>query len=293
MQLERVGVWSGQVGRMPATQAREAVAAIEELGFRTIWFPEGAGKEAMAQSTILLAASRQIVVAPGIANIWARDAMAMINGARTIVDAFPGRFLLGVGVSHAPSVARRGHDYRRPYSTMVGYLDEMDAAPYQGPEPPSPPEVVLAALGPKMLRLAAERTIGAHPYFVPVEHTPFARSTLGPDPLLAPEQAVVVATDPAEARAIARIHTRHYLALDNYRNNLLRMGWSEGDVAGDGSDALVDAVVAWGDVAAIQARVAAHFEAGADHVSVQVLNGPADVFPIDELRQLSGALLEL
>jgi probable F420-dependent oxidoreductase len=218
----------------------------------------------------------------------------MINGARTLVDAFPDRFLLGVGVSHAPSIAKRGQEYRLPYTTMRTYLDAMEAAPYQGPpETVNPPEIVLAALGPRMLRLAADRTKGAHPYFVPVEHTTFARAEMGPGPLLAPEQGVVLATDPAEARSIARIHTRHYLALDNYRNNLLRLGWSEDDVAGDGSDALVDAVVAWGDVATIQSRVAAHFEAGADHVCVQVLNGPADVFPTGELRQLSGALLEL
>ena len=278
---------------MPAAAAREAVVAIEELGFRTIWYPEGAGKEAMAQAAILLAASHDIVAAPGIANLWARDAMAMINGARTLVDAFPGRFLLGVGVSHAPIIARRGHEYRRPFTTMRTYLDDMEAAPYIGPTPPSQPEIVLAALGPRMLRLAAERTRGAHPYFVPVEHTTFARAELGPDPLLAPEQAVVLATDPEEARSIARVHTRHYLALDNYVNNLLRLGWSDDDLAGDGSDALVDAVVAWGDVAAIQKRVAAHFEEGADHVCVQVLNGPADEFPIAELRRLSRALLEL
>jgi len=293
MELGRVGVWSGQVGRMPAAAVREAVVVIEELGFRTIWYPESGAKEAMSQAAILLAASREMVVAPGIANIWARDPMAMINGARTLGDAFPDRFLLGIGVSHAPSVARRGHDYRRPLSTMRTYLDGMDAAPYIGPEPSSPPEIVLAALGPRMLRLAAQRTRGAHPYFVPVEHTTFARAELGPEPLLAPEQAVVLSTDPAEARRIARIHTRHYLALDNYRNNLLRLGWSDDDVAGDGSDALVDAVVAWGDVAAIQERVAAHLEEGADHVCVQVLNGPADEFPVAELRRLSGPLLEL
>src|SRR5680860_295812 len=293
MELGRVGVWSGQLGRMPATAAREAVAAIEELGFRTVWYPESVAKEAMSQAAFLLGASKDMVVASGIANIWARDPVAMINGARTLAEAFPGRFLLGIGVSHPPSVARRGHQYRHPLATMRAYLDGMDDAPYLGPQPSIPPEIVLAALGPRMLRVAAERTKGAHPYFVPVEHTSFARAELGPDPLLAPEQGVVLTTDPVEARSIARNHTRHYLALDNYRNNLVRMGWSAVDLSGAGSDELVDAVIAWGDVSRIQARVAAHLAAGADHVSVQVLNGPPDRFPLTELRRLAGALLEL
>jgi probable F420-dependent oxidoreductase len=278
---------------MPATAAREAMVAIEALGFGAVWYPESAAKEAMSQAAVLLAATSEIAVASGIANMWARDPAAMINGARTLADAFGDRFLLGIGVSHAPSVARRGHHYRRPLQAMRAYLEGMEDAPYQGPAPSSPPQIVLAALGPRMLRLAAERTWGAHPYFVPVEHTSFARAELGPGPLLAPEQGVVLSTDPGEARSIARDHARYYLALDNYRNNLERMGWSASDVAGDGSDELIDAVIAWGDVAAIQARVAAHLAAGADHVCVQVLNGPRDQFPLSELRLLAAALLEL
>jgi len=293
MELGRVGIWSGQLGRMPATAVREAIGAIEALGFGTVWYPESVTKEAMSQAALLLAASREMVVASGIANIWARDPAAMINGARTLADAFPGRFLLGIGVSHAPNVARRGHDYRRPLAAMRAYLDDMDNAPYFGPQPSGPPEIVLAALGPRMLRLAAERTRGAHPYFVPPEHTSFARAELGPDPLLAPEQAVVLSSDPVTARGIARDHARGYLALDNYRNNLGRLGWSDADLSGGGSDALIDAVIAWGDVAAIQARVAAQLAAGADHVCVQVLNGPPDQFPLAELGRLAGALLEL
>jgi probable F420-dependent oxidoreductase len=278
---------------MPAAEVRESVAGIEALGFRAVWFPEAFAKEAMAQAALLLAAGREIVVASGIANIWARDPVAMANGARALAEAYPDRLVLGIGVSHAPSVARRGHEYAHPLAVMREYLDAMEQAQYLGPEPEQKPPVVLAALGPLMLRLAAERTRGAHPYFVPVAHTAFARAELGAEALLAPEQAVVLATDPVEARAIARGHTRHYLALDNYRNNLLRLGWSEADVAGDGSDALVDAVVAWGDAAAIQARVAAHLEAGADHVGVQVLNGPPDRFPLEQLESIAPALLEL
>lgn len=293
MELGRVGIWSMQLGRMPMAAVRETVMEIESLGFRSIWYPEILAKEAMSQAALLLAAGSEVVVASGIANIWARDPVAMINGARTLAEAYPGRFVLGIGVGHAPTATRRGHQYRRPFSTMSAYLEAMAQAPYLGPEPAQPPAVLLAALGPRMLQLAAERAQGAHPYFVPVEHTAIARAALGAGPLLAPEQGVVLAIDAAEARMIAREHTRHYLALEHYRNNLRRMGWSEADVAGDGSDGLVDAVVAWGDVSAIQARVAAHLAAGADHVSVQVLNGPPHRFPMDELRQMAPALLEL
>jgi len=293
MELGRVGVWSGNFATMPASALRDAVPKIESLGFRTLWFPESFAKEAFALAATLLAAGEHTIAASGIANIWARDATAMVNGGRTLEDAYPGRLLLGIGVSHAPSAERRGGDYRKPFSMMVDYLDAMEAAPYGGPPIPQDPPLVLAALGPKMLDLAARRTKGAHPYFVPVEHTALAREIMGPDALLAPEQAVVLATDPDEARAIARSHTVTYLALPNYRNNLLRLGWSEQDTAASGSDALVDAVVAWGNVDAIEDRVAAHLAAGADHVSIQVLNGPVEEFPIRELTELAPALLDL
>ncbi len=176
---------------------------------------------------------------------------------------------------------------------MRAYLDAMDDVTYAGPEPAQEAPVVLAALGPAMLRLAAERTRGAHSYFVPVEHTALARAQMGKGALLAAEQAVVLSGDPAEARAIARTHTRRYLALDNYRNSLLRLGWSEPDLAGDGSDRLVDAVVAWGDAARIQARVAAHLDAGADHVCIQVLTDRPGEFPLEDLQSLTPAMLEL
>ena len=293
MELSRVGIWSMQLGRMPAAAVRQTVAEIEALGFRAVWYPEVLAKETMSQAALLLAAGSEGVVASGVANIWARDPVAMMNGARTLAEAYPGRFLLGIGVGHAVTAARRGNVYRRPLAAMEAYLTAMAEAPYLGPPPAEAPPVVLAALGPRMLQLAGARARGAHSYFVPVEHTAFARSVLGPGPLLAPEQAVVLADDAAEARSVARNHTRVYLGLSSYPANLRRLGWSEADVAGDGSDALVDAVVAWGDVPAIQARVAAHLAAGADHVSVQVLNGPPDRFPMAELRRLAPALLEL
>ena len=215
--------------------------------------------------------------------------MAMANGARTLADAYPGRFVLGIGVSHAPSVATRGHEYARPIATMRDYLDAMDAASYRAPEPAEEAPRVLAALGPKMLELAAERTRGAHPYFTPPEHTAMARETMGAGAWLAPEQAFVLDTDPESARAKARDHMGYYLALDNYRRNLERLGYGADDFEGGGSDRLVDAIVAWGDVDAVRDRVKAHLEGGADHVCVQAIGDD----PLDELRQVAPALREL
>lgn len=291
--LGRVGVWTFALDRASASEARAFVAALEEMGFRALWIPEGLGsKEAFAHAATLLAAGRSLVVATGIASIWARDPVAMANGARALEDAFPGRFVLGMGVSHEFSVSHRGHEYRHPYRRMVAYLQAMEEARYGGPNKQGWPPMVLAALGPRMLALAAERTAGAHSYFVPVEHTEFARQTMGPGPLLMPEQAAVLETDPGRARAVARAFMEHYLELPNYANNLRRLGWREEDLAGGGSDRLVDAIVAWGDVEAVRARVRAHLDAGADHVSVQVLTEDPRRLPTPELRELAPALLE-
>ncbi|CAN5137713.1 TIGR03620 family F420-dependent LLM class oxidoreductase [soil metagenome] len=264
-------MWSFEVERLPAREAQAFARRVEELGFPVLWIPESAvSKEVFTQATLLLSATERLVVATGIANIWARDAVAMRNGERALAEAFPRRFLLGLGVSHEPAVRRRGGTYKRQLQHMRGYLDAMDAARYSGPEPAHPPDRVLAALGPKMLDLARERTAGAHPYFVPVEHTAFARQRLGADPLLAWEQAVCLETTPSAAREIAKRHMAGYLRLDNYANNLRRLGWTAADLAGP-TDALVDAVVAHGDAAALAERVRAHHAAGADHVCLQVL----------------------
>lgn len=290
--LGRVGVWAN-LDRVPAAALREFVAEVDALGYGALWFPETAGgKEAFSLATLLLASSRRVVVATGIANLWARDAMAMANGARALGEAFPGRFLLGVGVSHRPSVELRGHRYDHPLREMRGYLDAMDAARYVGPATAEPAPRVLAALGPRMLRLAAERSAGAHPYFVPVEHTALARESLGPGPLLAVEQAVMLENDPAVARRIAReAHTSRYLRLENYANNLRRLGWRDEDLRDGGSDRLVDAIVASGDVAAVRDRVREQLDRGADHVCVQVLRADPARPPIDELRALAPALI--
>ena len=200
-------------------------------------------REVFAHAAWILSSTERAVVASGIANIWARDPTAMANGWRMLSDAYPGRFVLGIGVSHAGSVARRGGTYERPYSAMREYLDAMDRAPSAAPEPESTPRLVLAALGPRMLELAAERAHGVHPYFVPVEHTAFARQRLGPGPVLAVEQTVVFESDPSEARRVARGFALDYLQTENYARNLRRVGWTDADVAGQGSDALIDAVV--------------------------------------------------
>ena len=269
--LGRVGIWSFALQRLTAADAGAAVREYERLGYPAVWMPESVGsKDVFAHATLLLSGSERAIVAPGIASIYARDPMAMAGGAKALAEAFPGRFVLGIGVSHAPSVATRGGSYGKPVETMVTYLDGMAAASYAGPEPAEPVPLVLAALGPRMLELAATRADGAHPYFVPVEHTPIARARLGPEPCLAVEQTAVLSTDPDEARRIGRAFARHYLALPNYANNLRRLGWSDADIANDGSDRLIDAVVGWGDVDAIVGRVKAHLDAGADHVCVQL-----------------------
>ncbi|HEY3126448.1 MAG TPA: LLM class F420-dependent oxidoreductase [Candidatus Limnocylindria bacterium] len=290
--LGRVGAWTFDIERLSAAQAREYVRELESLGVPALWIPESLGsKEIFAHAGLLLAASERLVIASGIANIWARDATAMANGHRTLTEAYPGRFLLGIGVSHAPTVKLRGATYEKPLEAMRRYVDAMDKAPYTGAAPSEPPGRVLAALGPLMLRLAAERSIGAHPYFVPVEHTTIARKELGVGPLLAVEQAAVLSTDPTIARATARKHMKRYLSLDNYANNLRRLGWGEADLANEGSDTLVDAVVVWGDTKKIRARVETHLASGADHVCVQLLRPDLATHPLAEWRALAPALL--
>jgi probable F420-dependent oxidoreductase len=290
MELGRIGVWLGPLSLKTAAETRDFAPELEAIGYEAIWFGEGVGtKECFTQAGTLLAWTQRAVVASGIANIYARDPMATANGARSLADAYPGRFLLGIGVSHAPSVAERGHDYARPLATMSAYLDAMENAVFRGVEPAEPAEVVLAALGPKMLQLAAERTRGAHPYFTPPEHTAMAREVMGEGPLLAPEQAFVLEADPATARAKAREHMGYYLRLDNYRRNLQRLGFREEELDDGGSDRLVDAIVAWGEVDAVRDRVQEHLDAGADHVCVQAVGDD----PLGDLRQVAPALREL
>ena len=289
----RVGVWFGPIGLLPAKDERAAIARIEELGYGAAWFGEGLNnREALSHAALLLGASERIPVASGVASIWVRDATAAINGANTLNEAYDGRFLLGIGVSHAPAVNLRGGNYEKPLTAMREYLEAMDQITYGAPKPADPSPVVLAALRPRMLELARDRTSGAHPYFVPPEHTERARGVLGPDPFLAPEQVVVLEAEPARAREIARRHMALYLALPNYVNNLRQLGYDDADFADGGSERLVDAIVAWGDEEAIAGRVREHLDAGADHVAVQAYADDGHE-ALAQLERLAPALLAL
>jgi probable F420-dependent oxidoreductase len=289
--LGPVGLWTRHLDVQPTEQVRAALTELEEQGWRSLWCWEVLGREALTNAALLLALSRRMVLGTGIANIWARDPAAMANAQRTLAEAYPDRFVLGVGVSHGPLVDARGHRYQRPLAKMRAYLDAMDAVPWQGPPLQEQPPRVLAALGPRMLALAAERSAGALTYNATPEATAWARSILGAGPLLAVEQAVVVEDDPAEARRIARGLLAFYMTLPNYLRAWERQGFTPEDLAGGGSDRMVDAVVAWGGPQAVAERVRAHLDAGADHVCLQVLDPDPDGVPLAGWRALAPTLL--
>ena len=289
--LKKIGIWTGAFESQPATKIKAAATELEQLGYGAIWYSEGLGRESLTQAGLLLSATSHIVIATGIANIYGRDPMTMASAQKTLTEAYPERFLLGLGVSHVPLVERlRGHAYEKPVAKMSEYLEAMDKAPYNSVRPVTMHRV-LAALGPKMLELAASRSDGAHTYNVTPEHTSTARRILGQGPLLAVEQAVVLEKDVARARKIARAFLAFYLTLPNYTNNFLRLGFTEDDCTGEGSDRLIDAIVAWGDAEAIRGRIDSHFAAGADHVCIQALPADPKSLPSEEWRQLAKALI--
>ena len=288
-----LGIWTFNLDLLPSAQAAETVAELESLGYGTVWIPEAVGREAFTSAELLLRGGESIVVATGVASIWMRHPMAAAAAQKTVSEAYPDRFLLGLGVSHAPMVdGVLGEHYDKPLSAMKSYLDGMDNAIFAavGPPPESPPRRALAALRPKMLGLAGERTDGALTYNVAPEHTADARTDLGADAALCVEQAVVLSTDADEARTIARRHLGIYMGLPNYVGNWTRYGMTEDDLADGGSDRLVDHVVVWGDEAAIAKRVQEHRDAGADHVCVQVLTADQGRPPMEEWRRLADAL---
>ena len=288
--LGKVGLWTGILDGLPSSVANELCAEAAELGFKTIWIPEAVGRDPFVTAMRVLENTTEVTIATGIANIYARDAMTMANAQRSIEEAHPGRFLLGLGVSHMHLVEWvRKHDYSKPLTYMREYLEMMHKARFMAVGPSELPEIVLAALGPKMLELAASQTAGAHPYFVPPEHTQIAREVMGSEALLYPEQMVVLEEDPETARAIARQHMKTYSALPNYANNLIRLGYDADDIE-NMADVVVDAVVAWGSIDAIKTRVQDHFDAGADHVCVQVLTEEPQTVP-EGWRQLAPALV--
>lgn len=284
MDLGRLGVWSGALRNGERAAMDAAAAELEGLGYHTLWFPGGAHAGLAEHIQSLLEHTRTAIVATGIVNIWTHPPVAVAAQHHAITRAHPGRFLLGLGVSHEHVVAGSGQTYARPYQKMVDYLDALDAAPTPVPID----ERILAALGPRMLRLSAQRSQGAHPYFVPPAHTRIAREALGQGKLLAPEQMVVLETDAARARAIARPNIERYLNAPNYTRNLVRLGFADTELRDGGSDRLVDAIVAWGDAPTVMQRVRDHHAAGADHVCIQVLTDPPQ-----DLRQSLAAWRQL
>jgi probable F420-dependent oxidoreductase len=291
VELGSIGLWTFALEGLPHPELGNAARQVEELGYGTLWFGEAFGREALTQATMLLGATSRMVVATGIACLYGRDPVTMAQGQRTLAGAFPSRFVLGLGLSAPMGVERvRKRPFGPPLDTMRSYLDEMTTAPL-GPALPVGPRTVIAALGPKMLRLAAERAWGALTYFMPVEHTALARETMRPGALLAVEQAVVLDDDHDRARAVARAHVAGYLRVEHYVRRLLSLGFTEGDLADGGADHVVDALVAWGDRDTIASRVHKQLDAGADHVCLQVLTADPGRTPMREWRALATALL--
>lgn len=272
MKLGKLGVWYFFDG-VPAPQAAEAAQRIEGLGYSALWIPETVGRHTLVHAGWLLAHTGKLIVATGIANIYHREPGVTMQAQKTLAEQSGNRFLLGLGVSHKPLVEGvRGLEYGPPVATMRKYLDAMAASPYQGPPISEEPPTVIAALGPKMLELAREKCAGAHPYFSSPDHTAMAREILGPDRWLCVEQKVILETDAAKARELARPVAGIYTGLPNYRNNWLRMGMEEADFENGGSNRFIDATFAWGSVDKIKARIQEHFDAGASHVCIQPVN---------------------
>lgn len=289
--LGRIGVWTFAFDERHVAQIREDARAIESLGYAALWVPEGGGsRDVLIHLSLLLHATDDLTVCSGIANITARVPDVLQAGAITLADGFGDRPVIGVGVGHEYSTERRGIDWSGPLDRIQLYLDRMDAVDGL-PEPERPVRRMLAALGDRMLALAAERSLGAHTYFVPVAHTAHAREVLGDEPVLAVEQTVVLSTDRAEAGGIGGRWARDYLQLPNYANNWRRMGFDVDDVAGSGRDRLLEAGIAWGDADAIAARVREHLDAGADHVCLQVISDRSDDICLPQLQAIAEALL--
>jgi probable F420-dependent oxidoreductase len=284
MELTGVGIWSSQLRYGDPSESASAAAELDELGFTALWIPD-VGGPVFDSVQRLLAATERTMIATGILNLWMHSPSDVAESYAALTDEHGDRFLLGIGVSHAPLIdAGEPGRYRKPLAATATFLDGLDAAPR-----PVPTERrVLAALGPKMLALSAERARGAHPYLVTPDHTASAREILGAGPLLLPEQTVILCDSADEARRIGTNMLRSYLSMPNYANNMLRLGFSEEDVT-QVSDRLFDAIIAWGDEDAIMRRIAEHREAGADHVCVQVLLADPRAFPRAEWRRIAAA----
>jgi probable F420-dependent oxidoreductase len=285
MENRTVGVWAN-LGAMPAPDTLAFAKAVEKCSYTTLWVPEGGGgRDPFVHAAYLLSHTERLTLATGIANIWIRDPLAMCSAANSVAELGGGRFVLGIGVSHQPTVTDRGHTYIRPYSFMKEYLARLKSSMYRGVPPKQDVPIVIAALHPKMLELAARETRGTHPYFVPTKHTATVRAQIGPAPWICVEQTVVFETDTNKARAAARRFMGNYVPrLPNYTNNLRALGWQDAEFADGCSDRLVDAIVAWGNENKIRDRVDEHFKAGATHVCLQAIR--ADGQPGPDLRAL-------
>jgi probable F420-dependent oxidoreductase len=284
--LGRIGAWTFAFDMRPAAQIAIDAAAIESLGYGALWVPEGGGShDVLAHLAWLLASTDRLTIASGIANISAREPEVLARGADLLAEAYGGRLVLGVGVGHSYTTERRGMEWARPLGRMRRYLDVMDEAATDRPRAPR----MLAALGDAMLRLSAERALGAHTYFVPPAHTARARGVLGADAILAVEQGVILGGDAADARRVGREWCAGYLELPNYARNWERLGYAD-DVDGP-TDRLVDAAIAWGDVDAVVARVREHLDAGADHVCVQPILADESDVALPWFRELAPALM--
>lgn len=286
--LGPTGIWSGSLRYGDAAQAADAANELESLGYSTLWIPD-VGGDLWTPLASLLGATTSVTIATGILNLWMHEPEETAAKHAELTAAHGDRFMCGIGISHQPFIdlVKEAGTYTKPVATMAAYLDGLDAAP----APLAPANRMLAALGPKMLELARERTAGTHPYLVTPELTKQARDGIGPDRLVASEVGVVLETDPAKARAVARQALATYLALPNYSNNWKRHGFTDDDIADGGSDRLVDALFAWGDESAIAARVKEHRDAGADHVCIQVLSDDPRSINLEQMRTLAPALL--
>jgi len=280
MNIGKIGVWFF-LDAMTAPESAEFARTVERLGYGALWIPEAIGREPFAHSAYLAARTEKLVFATGIANIWARDPITMSAASQTVAELSGGRFVLGMGVSHKPLVSNlRGHSYEKPYSFMKYYLPKMKGGLYRAPKAKEEVPIVIAALHPKMLALAASETHGTHTYFVPPEHTAKVRAAVGAKPWICAAQAVILESDATKARAMARTYMKTYVPrLPNYTNNLKALGWKDADFENGCSDGLVDAIVAWGSEQKIQDRIDAHLKAGATHVCILPLRADNESLP--------------
>jgi probable F420-dependent oxidoreductase len=282
MELGKFGLWFF-LDAMPAEETLKFARMGEKLGYSALWIPEAVGRHPFAHAGYLLAQTERLILATGIANIYARDPITMAAGARSLAEQSGGRFILGIGVSHKHLVTGlRGHDYSKPYSYMAEYLSKMKTSMYKAAPPKEEPPILLAALHPKMLALAAGEANGTHTYFTTPEHTAKFRSAIGAKPWICAAQAVILETDAARARAAARNYMQIYLRAPNYIRSVKNVGFTDADVAENGSDRLVDAIVAWGTADKIRERIDAHLKAGANHVCILPVR--ADNQPLPDLK---------